>query len=237
MSWHRFDIIRPTIARNEVLEKIIDAGREARILDCLMARTSACFYRSFDVLFPGQGVLLACSQHRAVCPGGVDRLCERFAQVLISSVDAQYQLILQWTEIYEQMNLDYDRMMKQSKRCLNMLRSMMEDPVLQAYLRVNAVFDDWWMDRLGEVSKLEELLHDPEVMVPPTIMRVLTAIAHQVPLGDRVQIVTRIDAVYRPMCTLTTGDVHLAGNAQVLAEVEQLSSGLNVGLLLRNMVL
>lgn len=236
LSWYRFDTVRPTIARNEVLEKIIDAGGEARILDCLMARTSACFYRSFDVLFPGQGVL-ACNQDRTVCAGEVDRICDDFARVLLISDDARYQLTLQWTEVYEQMSLDYDRSMKQSKACLEMLRRKMEDPILQVYARVNAVFHDWWMDRFDEVNKLEELLNDPEVMVAPTIMKVLTEISYQVPLGDRVRIVTKIDTFYRTLCILTTGDVQLADNGQVLAEVEQLSSGPDVGLLLQNLAI
>jgi hypothetical protein len=60
-SWHFFDTVRLTIARNVILERIIDAADEARVLNCLLARISACFISSFDIMFPGSGLVHSAS--------------------------------------------------------------------------------------------------------------------------------------------------------------------------------
>lgn len=65
LSWHEIDRVRLTIARNAILERIVDASDEARTLEILMARISQCFIRSFDVMFPGHGLVTYC-QHRTV---------------------------------------------------------------------------------------------------------------------------------------------------------------------------
>jgi hypothetical protein len=85
--------VRLTIARNAVLERIVDAGSDARILDCVMACISICFIRSFDIIFPGRG-LVKCCQHVTGYPHEVEHVCDELAQLVVNSVDAQYQLTL-----------------------------------------------------------------------------------------------------------------------------------------------
>ena len=75
------------------------------------------------------------------------------------------------------------------------------------------------------------------MMVKPILMRVLTEICYQVLVGGSVQILNKIDVVYHSLCKLTTGDVRLADNGQVLAAVGELTSGPGVGLLLQNLAI
>jgi hypothetical protein len=62
LSWNAFDTVRLTVAQNAVLKKIVNAGSEATILDYVMACISIYFLRSFDIIFPGHGLVTYC-QH------------------------------------------------------------------------------------------------------------------------------------------------------------------------------
>jgi hypothetical protein len=114
---------------------------------------------------------------------------------------------------------------------------MMDDPLLQQYAQVNAVFRDCWVGRTDEVKRLDELLHDPEVMVLSTVRTFLSEITKQVPAGECVQVITDLNGVYHTLCSLTSGNVELADGGQILAEVEGRSGGPKVGLLLENLTL
>lgn len=230
-SWHPFETVRLTIARNAILERIIDAADEARILNCLLARISACFNFSFDIMFPGSGLATFC-QHRPEYAHEVDRICDELARFVVNSVGARYQLTLHWAEIYDRLTQEFHRLMNQCDRSLQNLKSIMEDPVLHHYAHLNSVFNDWWTDRFDEVVKLGHLLHDPDVVVPPTVRNVLSEISRQAPNDERVQIITNISGVYQTMCTLTNGNLQLADKGQVFAEFDQLSSGPDMSLLL-----
>jgi hypothetical protein len=156
---------------------------------------------------------------------------------VVDSVDARYQLTLHSVEIYDRLTQEFDRLMNQCDRSLQNLKSIMEDPVLHHYTQLNPVFNDWWTDRFDKVVKLGDLLHDSDVVVPPTIRNVLSEISRQVPNDERVQIITNISGVYQTMCILTSGNMQLADKGQVFAEVEQSSSGPDVTLLLGSLTI
>lgn len=56
---------------------------------------------------------------------------------------------------------------------------------------VNPIFNDWWMQRFDEVTELERLLHDPQVIVPPSMKNVLRYISLQIPEGEMVRVFTK----------------------------------------------
>jgi hypothetical protein len=114
---------------------------------------------------------------------------------------------------------------------------MMDDPLLQKYAQVNTVFKDWRAGWTDEVIRLDEFLHDPEVMVPPTIRSIRSEISEQVPAGECVEVIIDLNGVCLTLCSLTSGNVGLADGGQILAEVERRSDGPEVGLLLENLTL
>lgn len=155
----------------------------------------------------------------------------------MNSVDAQYQIILEWSLIYDRVTQEFERLMHQCERTLRNLRSVMEDPVLEHYADINTVFRDWWAGRTDEVNRLDELLHDPEVIVPPTIWNVLTEIASQVPDDERVQVITNINGIYRTVCYLATCDIQLSEGCEILAEIQGRSLTPEVSFLLSELTL
>lgn len=236
LSWRAFDTVKLTIGHNAILEKIVDAARQARSLDCLMFGISLSFRQSFDVMFTGHGLVTVC-QHKPEYSQDVDRLCDELSQLAVESTDAQYQLTLRWMGIYDRVTQGFDRLKNECIMSLQNLRYLMQDPLLLHYADVNAVFKEWWMERFDEVAKLDELLHNPEVIVPPTIRNVLSEISRQVPKGERVQIIANIDGAYQIVCDLATNAVLLADDGQPLAEVERRSSGNEVNLLFESLTL
>lgn len=235
-SWLAFDVVRLTVSQNAVLEKVVHAGGEAGILNSLMNRISVCFLYSFDVMFPGQGLTTYC-QHQAPFVHVADRVCDQLGSLSVNPVDAQYQLTLHWTKIHEKMTRDFEVLMSQCDRSVRKLKGMMQDPMLLEYARVNEIFRDWWAERAKEVTHLDDLLHDPEFIVPPTIRNALEEISRQIPSGERVQIITKLHCIYHTLAILTSDGTHLADDNQVLAEVERLSSGINVSALLERLTL
>lgn len=93
------------------------------------------------------------------------------------------------------------------------------------------------MDRFDEVIEHERLLQNPDVIIQPTVRNVLADISRQVPAGEGVQIITRMDGVYQVVCTLATNVVLLADEGELLAEIERRSSAPEVGLLFENLTL
>lgn len=75
---------------------------------------------------------------------------------------------------------------------------------------MNSVFKDWRAGWTDEVIRLNEFLHDLQVMVPPTIRNFLSEISKQVPAGECVQVIIDLNGVYHTICSLTSGNVELA---------------------------
>ncbi|ERF74964.1 hypothetical protein EPUS_05172 [Endocarpon pusillum Z07020] len=235
-SWHEFDQVRLTIAQNVVLERIVEAANEARSLNCLMADVSLCFRQSFDVMFSGHGLVTFC-QIRPEYSQEVDRISDELARLVLGPVSAQYQLTLHWTAIYDRVTQQFDHLQTECSKYLHKLRTMMQDSLLIQYADANAVFKEWWMDRFDEVNKHERLLQNSDVIIQPTVRNVLADISRQVPAGEGVQIITKMDGVYHVVCTLATNVVLLADEGELLAEIERRSSAPEVGLLFENLTL
>lgn len=235
-TWHAFDQVRLTIAQNAVLERVVEAANEARNLNCYMADASLCFRQSFDVMFSGHGLLTFC-QIRPEYSQEVDRICDEFARLAVGPVDAQYQLTLQWTALYDQITQQFDQLKTECRKSMHKLRTMMLDPLLIQYADANAVFKEWWKDRFDEVIKHARFLHNPDVITQPTVRNVLAEISRQVPAGEGVQILTKMDGICRVVCTLATNFVFLADEGELLADIERRSNASEVGLLFENLTL
>ncbi len=235
-SWHAFDQVGLTIAQNAIMKRVVEAANEARSLNCLMAEVSLCFRKSFDVMFPDHGLVTFC-QIRPEYSRQVDSICDELARLAVGPVNAQYELILQWTAIYVRVTHQFDHLKTECSTSLQKLTNMMRDPLLIQYADANVVFKEWWKDRLNEVIEHERLLHNPIVITQPTVRNVLAEISRQVPASEGVQIVTKMDGVYRVVCTLITNFVLLADEGELLAEIERRSSASEVSLLFDNLTL
>jgi hypothetical protein len=186
-------------------------------------------------MFLQDGPSISC-QHQIVSTAEIDHLCHDFARVEVNPFDANYRIIFQWTEIYDQVTQVFEDLMRKCANSLRSVKDMMESSILQEHSRLNAVFSEWWTERIDEIRRLEELLHNQEVIVSPTIRNVLSYIAQQVPRGKRVQVDTNIDGHYRTICILIRGDVQIV-DGQVVAEIEERWSAPAVSLLLERMTL
>jgi hypothetical protein len=226
-SWFEFDTVLPTIASNAILEKIVNTADEALTLNSLMNRAADCFRFSLEVMFPGEGLVASSNQQPFASQG--DSHCNELARLSMGSARTEHDLTLQWTQLYDEVTSQFNRLMSSCNSTVLKLRRMMHDQGLEQYARVNPVFKAWWVQRITEVNHLNNLLQDPHVIMAPTIKNVLTEMSHLVPHGHAVKITTGINGAYRLLCVLTTHNVELADNGQVLMEVERQSSGPDVG--------
>jgi hypothetical protein len=238
LSWHDFNRVKLTISQNGILELIVDAARQARGLSSLMAGLSLTFSQSLDIMFPGQSVATtACQDHPSKSYRDVERLCDGLARLGMHSDAGTHQLILEWTGIHDRVTQDFDRLKGECVISLENLRYFMRNGQLVQYAERNAVFKEWWMERTREADRIEEMLHSTELIVVPTIRNVLSELSRQVPPGERVQIITRIDGFYRVVCDVATQAILLPDDGRTLAEIERKSSGNEVSLLFDSMAL
>jgi hypothetical protein len=239
LTWHGFDRVRPTISQNAIVELIVDAARQARILHSLIAGLSLTFSQSFDIMFPGQSATTTCEEHPVKSwPEIEQRLCDGLARLGVNSTappttSEPHHLVLDWTGLHDRVTRAFARLKGECLVSLANLRYFMRHGQLVRYADGNAVFREWWAERTREVDRIEEILHDAggAMVVVPTVCNVLVEISRQVPPGQRVKVVMWIDGCCRDVCEVVAHAVLQADRGRMLAEIERRSCENEVSLL------